>query len=343
MEFNYSQENVKTICQIITKGNQGEKALACFKIIEKLLNNILEHPQEEKYRIFKKSNSEIKSKVIAIEKSLDLMYEIGYTNLDDDKLIFTSNKSINNIKTAIEIIQSQYNILEKNESQNLNNQKQLIFGEKEKPRIVKCFVDFKRKRYSVQIEIERFVTLGVLIQKIKEALGVEFEVSKVNLHNNKWNYMSYIELKDFSKFLTDDYTLKDDNILEIIEKQPSKEEPIIQNDNSFEINLRFLPFCIDNNNIFKILNDFPETIKAEISSVSNVNSIIEVAKQAFNVYPESIKLYYKGTELSNLNTLLVNELGLKQDDTIEVKGIYFSLLLMKKFGEILKKHNLIFN
>ena len=76
----------------------GKRVLEAFKILNKLFNNIINDPEEEKFKIFKKSNINLQLKVLIIKECLDMLKVLGYTELDEERLIFKG--SIKRLKYA---------------------------------------------------------------------------------------------------------------------------------------------------------------------------------------------------------------------------------------------------
>ncbi len=85
--------------------------------------NIVRQPNEDKFRQFKKSNQAIKSRVLVIKETLDIIKEIGYVELDSDLLAF-QNSDITNINTAIKVLQ-EYVDITKIKLDNIEAQKSL--------------------------------------------------------------------------------------------------------------------------------------------------------------------------------------------------------------------------
>ena len=58
--------------------NRPNEYKTAFEVLSKLLNNILEHPDEQKFRIIKKSNMIISSKLLSIPEIIDVLNILGY-------------------------------------------------------------------------------------------------------------------------------------------------------------------------------------------------------------------------------------------------------------------------
>ena len=72
-----------------------------FEILIKLFNNIINHPTEQRYRNFKKTNEIIKTKVLIIPEILSLLEVLGYSASDNPELLIFEGDSINSFKQCI--------------------------------------------------------------------------------------------------------------------------------------------------------------------------------------------------------------------------------------------------
>lgn len=78
--------------QALTAVNGPATALDAVSILLKLLRNISENPTQEKFRSIKKSNKAIASKLLNCVGILEILQEIGYTELDNDNLVYSLNE-----------------------------------------------------------------------------------------------------------------------------------------------------------------------------------------------------------------------------------------------------------
>jgi hypothetical protein len=108
-----NSDNIRDICEKIFQKYNEEKVKDAFALIIKLLNNMLSKPGEDKFRIFKKSNEAIKSKILLLKENLDLMKAIGYIDLDEEMLVFQGDdmtrvkKAVSTLNEYIERIDKQ--------------------------------------------------------------------------------------------------------------------------------------------------------------------------------------------------------------------------------------------
>jgi len=75
----------------ILANNQHEATIAGLDILNKLIANIFKDPQNDKFRVLKKSNKAIQSKLMNLkpqEKVLELLLALGYTEMDEDVSAF---------------------------------------------------------------------------------------------------------------------------------------------------------------------------------------------------------------------------------------------------------------
>jgi hypothetical protein len=88
----------------IIKRYVDTKVKEAFDLVLKLLGNILRNPTEQKFRIFKKTNEVIKTKVLIMKEFLQLMILLGYSDLDAECMIFLEESDFSKIKKGIEVI-----------------------------------------------------------------------------------------------------------------------------------------------------------------------------------------------------------------------------------------------
>lgn len=95
-EFLYEQlegERGLTACLIILNCNTKEKSTACIETLSKYLENIIQHPDEEKYRKIRKSNRIFSEKVQPCEGAIDFLLGAGFTEqeIDSEPFLIYSN------------------------------------------------------------------------------------------------------------------------------------------------------------------------------------------------------------------------------------------------------------
>uniref|UniRef100_A0A0C9RRU2 UBXN6 protein n=2 Tax=Endopterygota TaxID=33392 RepID=A0A0C9RRU2_9HYME len=86
-EFLYQQlesERALTACLIICNCNTREKADDCIQTLSKYLENIYNHPEEEKYYKIRMSNKIFSEKVRYVEGALDFLLAAGFREIDID-------------------------------------------------------------------------------------------------------------------------------------------------------------------------------------------------------------------------------------------------------------------
>lgn len=86
-EFLYEQlasEPGLTACLIILNCNTKEKASACVETLTKYLENIIQHPDEEKYRKIRQSNRVFSEKVQPCEGAIDFILGAGFVEQEID-------------------------------------------------------------------------------------------------------------------------------------------------------------------------------------------------------------------------------------------------------------------
>ena len=98
------------IIEDIMKRYVDSKVKEAFEIMLKLWNNIIKNPTEEKFRIFKKTNEVIKTKVLVMKEFTKLMIAVGYSDLDKDAMMFLEEDHVK-LKKGIEAINKSMKIL----------------------------------------------------------------------------------------------------------------------------------------------------------------------------------------------------------------------------------------
>lgn len=112
-EFLYEQleqERGLTSCLIIHNCNIKDKIEPCVETLIRYVENIINHPDEEKYRKIRMSNRIFTEKVETVEGAYDFLTSVGFTEqtIDDDKfLIFGLDvtENLENMNTLLEALQ----------------------------------------------------------------------------------------------------------------------------------------------------------------------------------------------------------------------------------------------
>jgi hypothetical protein len=149
--------NIRGICDKIFQKYNETAVKEAFSLILKLLNNILSKPGEDKFRIFKKSNEAIKSKILLLKENLDLIKAIGYVDLDEEMLAF-QGEDLGNVKEAVGVLTEYIEIINKK----LEEKEYLEKKKKEEDQL----------RYQKEIDA-KFKEEKVRQQKIKDQLEAD--------------------------------------------------------------------------------------------------------------------------------------------------------------------------
>lgn len=111
-EFLYEQlehERGLTACLIILNCNPKEKANACVETLKKYIENIIQNPEEEKYRKIRMSNRVFCDKVKPVEGALDFLLGAGFVEqiIDDETyLIYSEDNAPGGIGALNELMES---------------------------------------------------------------------------------------------------------------------------------------------------------------------------------------------------------------------------------------------
>lgn len=122
-EFLYEQlaiERGLTSCLIILNCNTKEKSTACIETLTKYLQNIIQHPDDEKYRKIRQSNRIFCEKVLPCEGALDFLLAAGFIEqtIDEEKFFIYNgafDESNSDDTTGIEILNELLDALQHSE------------------------------------------------------------------------------------------------------------------------------------------------------------------------------------------------------------------------------------
>ena len=128
----------------------GKYVKDAFKILNILFNNIINNPDEDKFKIFKKSNGNIKLKVLIIKECQNLVDILGYVEKDDENLVFKGD--INRLKYATYVLKKYLNKID----EMLEEQKRLE-EEKSQEEIRKQIEETNKKLMIEKMEKERLL------------------------------------------------------------------------------------------------------------------------------------------------------------------------------------------
>lgn len=111
-EFLYDQlehERGLTSCLIILNCNTKEKSSACIETLSKYLQNIIQYPDEEKYRKIRHSNRIFSEKVHPCEGAIDFLLAAGFTEqtIDDEPFyVYSDENNPDGIETLKELLEA---------------------------------------------------------------------------------------------------------------------------------------------------------------------------------------------------------------------------------------------
>ena len=125
------------------------------KYVLKLLSNIIENPEESKYRKFNKNNDCIKAKILNIKESEHLLKLIGYEEQGDNQLVY--EKEIEKIKVANETLKAFLNELklDKNKSKNIVENEKPVLENNDICRIKSFTINDKSAKPKISDELEQ--------------------------------------------------------------------------------------------------------------------------------------------------------------------------------------------
>ena len=81
-------DELDKIVSDIYKTYDAKHVKEAYRILNKLFDNIINNPDEEKFKIFNKGNINLRLKVLLIKECQDILNSLGYVELDSERLIF---------------------------------------------------------------------------------------------------------------------------------------------------------------------------------------------------------------------------------------------------------------
>ena len=166
-------DSLESVINDINKKYVDMKIKDALEIIIKLLNNLLKNPNEQKFRIFKKSNEIIKSKVLKMKEFLTLMSVIGYTDLDQDAMMFLDDSNLPKLHKAVDVINKHLKILnvkwqEKEKQEEIIKQDEIKKYNEENKR---KFLEEKEKQKKILAQMEYDKEERKKMEKPKDSIG----------------------------------------------------------------------------------------------------------------------------------------------------------------------------
>mmetsp|Transcript_15105 Transcript_15105/g.16796 ORF Transcript_15105/g.16796 Transcript_15105/m.16796 type:complete len:196 (+) Transcript_15105:70-657(+) len=102
MEANVSATAFQSKLQHLRASNRDTaKVFHCANIISKLVKNIVDHPDEDKYRVVKKSNKAIQNKILSVKGAEDLLLSIGFIHIDEEQLGWFVEDNMNLLRDTV--------------------------------------------------------------------------------------------------------------------------------------------------------------------------------------------------------------------------------------------------
>lgn len=111
-EFLYEQlesERALTACLIILNCNVKDKSSACIETLTKYLENIIQHPDDDKYRKIRQSNRVFSEKVRPCEGAVDFLLAAGFAEQEIDGepfYIYSAESNPNGIDALSELLEA---------------------------------------------------------------------------------------------------------------------------------------------------------------------------------------------------------------------------------------------
>ena len=142
------EDPVDKIVEDIYNKYNGKYVKEAFKILNMLFNNIINNPDEDKYKIFKKTNGNIQLKVLIIKECKDLIDALGYEEKDEERLVFKGD--VKRLKYATYVITEHIRKIDK-----MIEEQEKIEEEKRQEAIKQQIEEANRQFMEAKLERER--------------------------------------------------------------------------------------------------------------------------------------------------------------------------------------------
>jgi len=97
------ETKIDDIIQKIYDNYEIQTLITAFELLVKLFQNIINKPTEDKFKNFKLTNEAIKSKILVITETIDLLKLLGYEKVSDDTMTFKSS-NIKPLEFTVEVL-----------------------------------------------------------------------------------------------------------------------------------------------------------------------------------------------------------------------------------------------
>jgi len=107
------ETKIEDIAQIIIYNTNYkiETLITAFELLVKLFQNIINNPNEDKFKNFKLTNEAIKTKILFITEITDLLKAIGYEKVNEESLTY-KNTTVNSLEITVGILNKKLTYLE---------------------------------------------------------------------------------------------------------------------------------------------------------------------------------------------------------------------------------------
>lgn len=170
------EEQITSRCEEIMKLYKEEAVKDAFSLIVILLKNMVNKPNEEAMRTFKKTNKNIKTRILAIKECLELMKDIGYLDLDPEFMVY-QDSDMTKVNAAVKVLSNYIEIINKKLS-DLAMQKELKQQEEAKrlsEEINRRFKEDQLRKMQIQKQIENDKKEKAQMEKAKDSVGKKLD------------------------------------------------------------------------------------------------------------------------------------------------------------------------
>lgn len=155
--------------------------------------------------------------------------------------------------------------------------------------------------------IQKWCRLGRMKQVISEALGIKISTLR---HNHAGPEMYDLMIIDEDKYLQEECGVASGDII-IVDGQ--KVISLKKRDGMVEIKWVFQRETI---------------LDVSVAKTCTVRIMLDMVRQSKLFVPDTVKLYYRSRELTNLDAYLIDDIGIRDQYSLEIQGAYLPLALL---------------
>jgi len=162
-------DKLETMIKLIINRSNKDLVKDAFDIILTLIGNIISKPNEEKFRMFKKSNENLKKRVLGVRDIKELLIELGYIDIDEDFMAFQGSELIK-LKTASALMEDFIDSTDRSREEQEEYEKQIRIKRNNEEIAIK-FREEKEKQKKILEQMQNDKKENKLKEKPKDSVA----------------------------------------------------------------------------------------------------------------------------------------------------------------------------